>query len=129
MNTCIFLQVTNGITLLICNFFWLLRRQNPQDNSLNKDKIWYLGVHMNVYFAWYRKNVKFLSNLHCRNMKNYLFSETFMFNLLIFIWLLFILSYFIHETNIYCIPSIFWPLCQMLVISCEQGKCGSCFTL
>lgn len=78
MNTSIFLQVTNRIiTLLICNFFWLLCRQNPQDNSLNKDKIWYLGVHMNVYFAWCRKNVKVLSNLHCRNMKYYLFSEIF----------------------------------------------------
>lgn len=44
-----------------------------------------------------------------------------MLNLLIFfIQSLFILSYFIHETNIYCIPSIFQPLCQMLVISGEQ---------
>lgn len=30
------------------------------------------------------KNVTFLSNLHSRNMKYYLFSEMFMFNLLIF---------------------------------------------
>lgn len=55
-KTACILQVTDRIiTMAICVFIWPLCMQNPQGNYLNKDKIWYLAIYINVYLAGYRK--------------------------------------------------------------------------